>query len=127
MTRPKKETPRPCSAASKFSFVLVFSGQLPGYPISQVQVFTDFAPLVTMFQRLFGPIIHFTKRMFRVSNGFTNNFYGFGHSEVSFLQREQREVCQDAIRGLPTVLGFDSRCFNRINYTTSPRNFIQNF
>src|SRR5262245_20674786 len=59
--------------------------QFSGCPITKVQIFPDFSTFVTVFQRLFGPIIHLTKRMLRVADCFTNHFYGFGHSEVSFF------------------------------------------
>jgi len=54
--------------------------------MGQVDVLADFSAFIPMFHRFFGPVIHFPEGMFRVSNRFTNHFYRFGHSEVSFIE-----------------------------------------
>lgn len=55
-----------------FSFVC-FENGLNGYflclPIGQVKEFLDFSPLVTVFHRLLGLMIHLPERMFCISNG----------------------------------------------------------
>ena len=56
-----------------------------GQPVAEVEVFLDFTPLVTIFERLFWLMVRFAKRVLRVTDGFTDGLHGLHHSILPFL------------------------------------------
>jgi hypothetical protein len=49
-------------------------------PVRQLEIFSDFAPFVTMLHGFFRMIIRFSEGMLRVPDGFINDFHCSRHS-----------------------------------------------
>ena len=60
-----------------------------------MQVFLDFPAFIAVFLGFLGLVVHFTERMFRVADGFADDFQRFGHNNPLF-DLTRREGCQRA-------------------------------
>jgi hypothetical protein len=58
----------------------VISGHFLGHPVAQLEVFPDFAALVTILERLLGVMFGFAERMFLIANVFAHYFECFHHN-----------------------------------------------
>ena len=58
----------------------VISNRLLGQPVAELEIFSDFSPLVTILERLFGMMFSFTERMFGIANCFAHDCECFHHS-----------------------------------------------
>jgi hypothetical protein len=61
------------------------SSHFLGHPVAELEVFPDFAALMTVLERLFGMMFGFAERMFRIANRFAHYFECFHHSMFPFV------------------------------------------
>lgn len=69
------------------AFVPEFLSGFLGQPVAEVEKFLDFAPLIAIFERLFGLVIRFAEGMFCITDSFTDGLHGFHHSILPFIDR----------------------------------------
>ena len=70
-------------------------------PVRQLEIFSDFAPFVTMLHGFFGMIIRFSEGMLRVPDGFINDFHCSRHSLDPF---SKWEYSVKSANGLPWTI-----------------------
>ena len=73
-------------------------------PVTQLQVFLNLPPFVTVFLCFSGTVFRFAEGMFRVSDDFTDGICGFAHSEVTFRRMSRQLVgCQGEALNQPQI------------------------
>jgi hypothetical protein len=58
-----------------------------GHPVTQLEIFPDFAALMTILERLFGVMFGFAERMFLIANIFAHYFECFHHNMFPVVYR----------------------------------------
>jgi hypothetical protein len=78
-------------------------------PVRQLEIFSDFAPFVTMLHGFFRMIIRFSEGILRVPNGFIDDFYCSRHSLDPFSKWEHSV---NSAKGLPwtVFLALNGHC-----------------